>query len=445
MRIWDTVLPLALLGAGPTLVNSFPTAENFAKLAGSGAAAQKRCPFADLQARVNQKLDKRLLVDPMTAPIDITGVHSFQPPNFENGDQRGPCPGLNALANHGYIPRNGIVSLVDVIAAINQVYGMGIDLATVLGIMGTVWTGNPLSLDPSFSIGGQSPAVNNLLDNAFGLLGTPQGLVGSHNFIEADSSNTRDDLYVTGNNYRMNMDKFMEWYNMAENGTFSMDLMAKRAKIRMDQSKQTNPNFYYGPVTGLISRNAGYIFPGRFFRNYSLENPEGVLTKEIVRNFFAVYGEEGNLTYKEGWERIPENWYRMPVDYGLVQLNLDTIDFFLKYPELGSIGGNTGTVNSFTGVDLSDLTGGILNATNLLQGNNLLCLVFEVLKFASPNALSGIYATLAVPLQMITNAIATPLLNLSCPAFKDLTMGGTPIWEALQEHFPGAKMGNSSF
>lgn len=48
---------------------------------------------------------------------------------------------------------------------------MGIDLATVLGIMGTVWTGNPLSLEPSFSIGGQSPAVHNLLDNALGLLG----------------------------------------------------------------------------------------------------------------------------------------------------------------------------------------------------------------------------------------------------------------------------------
>lgn len=70
MRVWDTVLPLALLGVGPALVNSFPTAENYAKLAGSGAAVQRRCPFADLQAQVNEKLDKRLLVDPMTAPID---------------------------------------------------------------------------------------------------------------------------------------------------------------------------------------------------------------------------------------------------------------------------------------------------------------------------------------------------------------------------------------
>ena len=75
------------------------------------------------------------------------------------------------------------------------------------------------------------------------------------------------------------MSKFMEWYNMSTDGTFSMDLMAKRAKIRMDQTKQSTPEFYYGPVTGLIARNAGYLFPARLFRNYSQENPEGVLSK----------------------------------------------------------------------------------------------------------------------------------------------------------------------
>lgn len=51
------------------------------------------------------------------------------------------------------------------------VYGMGVDLATVLAIMGTVWTGDPLSLDPSFSIGGRDTGVNNLLDDLGGLLG----------------------------------------------------------------------------------------------------------------------------------------------------------------------------------------------------------------------------------------------------------------------------------
>ena len=186
------------------------------------------------------------------------------------------------------------------------------------------------------------------------LVGEPQGIIGTHNFVEADSSNTRDDLYMTGNNYALSMTKFEEWYSMSTDGTFNLNLMAELAKNRMEQTKQTNPNFYCGPVTGLLARNAGYIFPGRLLRNYSEEDPEGVLSmldldpsvytsltdksrtaKENIRVFYSIYGGEGNFTYREGWERIPENWYKMPVDFGLVQLNLDTVDWLTKYPELG--------------------------------------------------------------------------------------------------------------
>ena len=110
------------------------------------------------------------------------------------------------------------------------------------------------------------------------LVGEPQGIIGTHNFVEADSSNTRDDLYMTGNNYALSMTKFEEWYSMSTDGTFNLNLMAELAKNRMEQTKQTNPNFYCGPVTGLLARNAGYIFPGRLLRNYSEENPEGVLS-----------------------------------------------------------------------------------------------------------------------------------------------------------------------
>ncbi|KAE8319627.1 Chloroperoxidase [Aspergillus transmontanensis] len=358
--------------------------------------------------------------DPLPVNLAVTGDHAFQPPDFEKGDQRGPCPGLNALANHAYISRSGVVSFTKVVPAINEVYGMGVDLATILGAMGTVWTGNPLSLDPSFSIGGGNTDVNNLLGNLGGLLGELRGLIGSHNFIESDSSNTRDDLYTTGNNHALNMSKFMEWYNMSTDGTFSMDLMAKRAMIRMDQTKQSNPEFYYGPVTGLIARNAGYLFPARLSRIYSQVNPEGVLTKEIVRIFSTIYGEEGNFTYRQGWERIPENWYKTPVDYDLVKFNLDTLDWLLKYPKLGSIGGNPRTINNFTGIDFSDATGGVFNLTTLLKENNLLCFAFEVLKLLSPNALAGLYKTLSIPLGMISDAISTSLLNFPCPAFKDM-------------------------
>jgi hypothetical protein len=52
------------------------------------------------------------------------------------------------------------------------VMGMGTELALVLGIMGTVWTGNPLSLDPGFSIGGPAIGPDNILGNLLGLLGT---------------------------------------------------------------------------------------------------------------------------------------------------------------------------------------------------------------------------------------------------------------------------------
>lgn len=46
-----------------------------------------------------------------TIVLLVTGEHSFQPPDFDKGDQRGPCPGLNALANHGYISRDGIAGV----------------------------------------------------------------------------------------------------------------------------------------------------------------------------------------------------------------------------------------------------------------------------------------------------------------------------------------------
>lgn len=48
---------------------------------------------------------------------------------------------------------------------------MSVELGGLLAVMGTVFVGNPLSLDPGFSIGGESTAVSNLLGNVLGLLG----------------------------------------------------------------------------------------------------------------------------------------------------------------------------------------------------------------------------------------------------------------------------------
>src|SRR6187549_3639696 len=142
-----------------------------------------------------------------------------------------------------------------------EVFGMGIDLITILSAMGTVGVGNPLSLNPGFSIGGVSPKSTNLLGNLVGLLGklrrspntsrprltsvagTPRGLDGSHNWIEGDSSNTRDDLYVTGDAWTMNMTLFLDALNSVEGDIITMDDIAKRAAKRFGESIKSNPFF----------------------------------------------------------------------------------------------------------------------------------------------------------------------------------------------------------
>ena len=174
-----------------------------------------------------------------------------------------------------------IVQLMEATAAINEVWGMGLDLGGILAVMGTVFVGNPLSLDPGFSIGGETGSAENILGNVLGLLGTPRGLTGSHNIIESDSSITRNDLYVTGDASSLDLSKFESWYAMSNStvGDYNMDLMASLAATRFEETIATNPNFYFGPFTGMTARNAGYIFAGRLFANHSTENPTGVLSK----------------------------------------------------------------------------------------------------------------------------------------------------------------------
>ncbi len=43
--------------------------------------------------------------------VSTHGQYAFVPPNIAGGDNRGPCPGLNAMANHGYIPHNGVATI----------------------------------------------------------------------------------------------------------------------------------------------------------------------------------------------------------------------------------------------------------------------------------------------------------------------------------------------
>ncbi|KAF2729108.1 oxidase [Polyplosphaeria fusca] len=427
-------LALPLLGLSP-FVHSFPTAQHLEKL----NTGDLRKVIGDIQN------NKRFLVSG-GKPIDVSGKHAFQPPNFAAGDQRGPCPGLNALANHGYLPRDGVVNMVEIMAATNEVFGMSVEVGLLLGVMGTIWGGNPLGLDPGFSIGGE---VDNkaILGNLGGLLGKPRGLEGTHNFIESDASNTRDDLYMNGDAATMNMTRFMDLYNSMKDGVLTFEDVGAQISKRFQESKAENPYFYSGPYTGIIARNAGYAFGSRLLSNHSKEFPLGQMTQGVMKSLWGVYDDDTapeGMVYRRGHERIPENFYKIPVDYTLIQLNADLLAWYLMDPATLSIGGNMGKANSFVGLDLTDITGGVLNAKTLLEGNGLICFVLEVIKTFSPNLLGSLFTTLTEPLELITEKLSAPALNITgCPVLGDLKEGGMKLQDRLIQ-FPGAKRAGSA-
>ncbi|KAL0061586.1 hypothetical protein AAF712_011613 [Marasmius tenuissimus] len=131
---------------------------------------------------------------PYAEPIDVGGRHKFIPPG--HGDIRGLCPGLNALANHNYLPHNGVATVDQFVSATHDVFGMGLDLGIFLSLFGSLTSGDIAT----FSIGGPPPST--LLPP---LLGYPLDLSGSHNKYETDVSPTRGNLYQTGDNSRLNL------------------------------------------------------------------------------------------------------------------------------------------------------------------------------------------------------------------------------------------------
>lgn len=64
--------------------------------------------------------------DPKFQYVSNKGKYKFVAPGPT--DQRGPCPGLNALANHGYMPHNGVGTIQQFIESTYDGFGMGRDL-----------------------------------------------------------------------------------------------------------------------------------------------------------------------------------------------------------------------------------------------------------------------------------------------------------------------------
>ncbi|KAJ3999792.1 Chloroperoxidase [Lentinula boryana] len=376
-------------------------------------------------ARHGQTIKRTITVkfDPSSQYVSTTGTHAFVPPG--PNDLRGPCPGLNAMANHGYIPHSGIATIDEFAQATYKVFGMGKDLSLLIPIYATALDGDILSL--SLSIGN---GTNTILGPIFS--GT--GLTCSHNNFEGDVSPTRGDLYEYGNNHDVQMSQFLQLYNLQSNVSdpsqvnFETDILTAFRLLRFKQSIANNPYFFNGPITGVLIQPGNYQFIFHLMANKSEEYPEGRLDREVLKSFFSITGPEDNLAYTPGHERIPDNWYKRAIgdEYGLVSLLLETTSIGLAHPEFLSVGGNTGQVDTFTGVDFANLTGGVFNATTLLEGNNLGCFLLQAIVLVLPTSVSELLRVL--------EGIVDPLLKVwDCPRLQEIN-------ESLLDDYPGSSM-----
>lgn len=273
---------------------------------------------------------------------------------------------------------------------------MGELLAGFLSVYGAFFDGD----GSSWSIGGAVP----------GEPGT--GISNSHNNYESDASPTRPDLYQEGNAYLTKVNQFQQMINTQPNSAtanYNIQVLTDFRSTRFDHQKATNPYFFNGPFSGVLVQPAAYTFIYRFMANHSLTDPIGVLNQDVLKSWFAISGDSGSYSVKQGWERIPANWYRrsMVEPYEVDYFFADVLYAARKYPKFLDVGGNTGTPNSFVGVDIANLTGGLYNAQTLTQGDNLACFAYQSAQQLEPKALLN-------PLQPVTSAFAPIYSHFNC-------------------------------
>lgn len=160
-------------------------------------------------------------------------------------DSRGPCPGLNLLANYGYLPRNGIVSAGQVLEATARGFNMGADLATVLIAFAVLADGDI----PTETF-------------ALGTMGSGNvGGLNRHSTVEADVSPNREDYYLgCGDNHHLSSRLFkqnIKYVTASDSKQFDLNVMGNHFAESSAFSKLYNPYLYYCESFNLISRKEG--------------------------------------------------------------------------------------------------------------------------------------------------------------------------------------------
>lgn len=187
-----------------SIANAFPT-EMYDTIAEDPQLQARAAEIMERQTGGTGADDARALFEPVPIwnkqrqYVSNTGAHKFVAPGPT--DARGPCPGLNAMANHGYLPHDGYATITEFIDAVMTVAGMGPGLASFLAVYGAAIDGS----GTAWSIGG-TPAQEGQAGG--------NGISNSHNKYEGDASPLRPDLYQYGNAYKVRLAQYQQLSNL---------------------------------------------------------------------------------------------------------------------------------------------------------------------------------------------------------------------------------------
>ncbi|KAF2878587.1 Chloroperoxidase [Massariosphaeria phaeospora] len=376
--------------------------------------------------------------------IEVSGEHKFEPPSAK--DYRGPCPGLNALANHGYISRHGVASIDELTDAAVKVFGLSVDQASLAAIYSTAFAVSPdlNHISIGAPLGNEVPPADGVQ-----LKIPPQGLNFPHVGLEFDASPTRLDKHQPGSggkNYDLSLPLLRQLLSLQkgvpnEKVNFDLNVLADHRYQRHLDSVAKNPLFFQQPFTGLFLNGNKYALIPRLFANHSAEHPEGRLDRKTLLSFYGVeYGGflMKSFWYRRGCERIPDNWYRRPLDspYDLRKANDDLVAQARRHPEFinkFAMGGNTAGVNTYRAVTIDDLTNGTYSLKTILNDSNLSCLGFLSGGQLAAKWLTGYYENLE------TTVVPTLLARLPgiIGSLKCKPLKGPMNDEPFRATFPG--------
>ncbi|KAL8875604.1 MAG: hypothetical protein Q9198_006061 [Flavoplaca austrocitrina] len=230
-------------------------------------------------------------------------------------DLRSPCPAINALANHGYLPRDGRNVLASEIFDGMNHLGLG----TFLGYMFT----HPIFLEnPSKVVKSQSSwltTVSHPFASAFAAFGMRDpgqkdaagvaclnlDQLALHNVVEHDVSLTRRD-FAQGDNNMPQADLIEDLLNASRNSkTITIDDFVKLRKRRYERQRADNPKLeFQGMQVQIACTEVALIL--KVFGNGS----------EVPVDYVRAFFQDGRLPREEGWSK--RRWWTL----GLVELNM---------------------------------------------------------------------------------------------------------------------------